>query len=99
MKIVKLQFINGHWTKPASDNGLPVVSPVDDTTIGEIAAGTAADVEAAVQAASIAYKGPWGQTTGKDRAIVLKAIADLVSSMPRRHQLGPNSPPHQHCSF
>ena len=78
--IVKLQFINGHWVSPASGNALAVVSPIDDAVVGEISAGNAADVDAAVQAASVAYKGPWGQTSGKDRAIVLKAIADLVSS-------------------
>ncbi|KAK9864697.1 hypothetical protein WJX84_012091 [Apatococcus fuscideae] len=76
--IVKLQFINGHWVSPASGNALAVVSPIDDAVVGEIPAGNAADVEAAVQAAAVAYKGPWGQTSGKDRAVVLKAIADLL---------------------
>ena len=76
--MIKLQFINGHWVNPSSGNGIPVVSPIDDTIVGEIAAGDAADVEAAVQAAAVACKGPWGQTTGKDRAVVLRAIADLV---------------------
>ncbi|KAK9865472.1 hypothetical protein WJX84_008164 [Apatococcus fuscideae] len=78
MTIAKLLFINGHWTAPSSGKTLAVISPIDDTVVGEIPAGDAADVEAAVQAAAVAYKGPWGKTTGKDRAVVLKAIADQL---------------------
>ena len=82
MTIAKLLFINGHWTAPSSGKTLAVISPIDDTVVGEIPAGDAADVEAAVQAAAVAYKGPWGKTTGKDRAVVLKAIADQVKCCP-----------------
>lgn len=47
--------------------------------IGRIPAGTVEDVEAAVAAAVAAHKtGSWARSTGKQRAVVLRAIAEKV---------------------
>lgn len=47
--------------------------------IGRIPAGTVEDVEAAVAAAVAAHKtASWARSTGKQRAVVLRAIAEKV---------------------
>jgi acyl-CoA reductase-like NAD-dependent aldehyde dehydrogenase len=47
--------------------------------IGRIPAGSVEDVEAAVAAAVAAHKnGSWARSTGKQRAVVLRAIAEKV---------------------
>lgn len=72
-------FINGRWTPPARGQYLDVVTPSTELVIGRIPAGTAEDVDAAVAAAVAAHKnGSWGRTTGKQRAVVMRALAQKV---------------------
>lgn len=50
-------------------------SPATEQIVGSIAAATSEDVDLAVKAARAAFKG-WAHTPAKDRAVVLKKIAE-----------------------
>lgn len=74
-------FINGKWVSPVKGKYLDVVNPASEAVIGRIPAGTQEDVEAAVAAAVSAHKqGTWARSTGKQRAEVLRALAQKASS-------------------
>lgn len=74
-------YINGKWVKPVRGNYLDVVNPATEAVIGRIPAGSQEDVEAAVAAAVSAHKkGAWARSTGKERAVVLRALAQKVRS-------------------
>src|SRR3972149_1652400 len=53
------------------------VSPIDESTLAEVARGTAEDADRAVDAARAATE-TWGRTSPKQRGEVLHRIADLV---------------------
>ena len=55
-------FIGGRWVTPLSGDYLPIENPSTGEVIGEIARGSAADIDAAVAAARAALAGEWGQT-------------------------------------
>jgi betaine-aldehyde dehydrogenase len=75
-------FINGRWVQPVRGKYLDVVSPTTESVIGRIAAGSVEDVEAAVAAAVAAHKnGSWVRSSGKQRAVVLRALAEKVGSV------------------
>ena len=69
-----------HWIggeRIASAETFTDVSPIDQSVIGEISRGTAAEAEAAVAAAKAAFPG-WAATPVTERARILHAIADGV---------------------
>jgi aldehyde dehydrogenase (NAD+) len=72
-------FIDGRWVEPQSGERLPVEDPSRGVEIGEIARGTAADVDAAVDAASQALAGDWGKLTATERGRLLAKLAELIS--------------------
>ncbi len=53
-------------------------SPVDAALLGTVAAGDAADVDAAARAAADA-SGEWSHRPGKERQRILHAVADLIA--------------------
>ncbi len=72
-------FIGGAWVRPQSGRYLDVLNPATESVIGRIPAGNEADVNAAVAAAVGAHKqGSWRRSTGAQRAVVLRAIAQKV---------------------
>lgn len=72
-------YINGLWVAPANGQTLPVIDPATETVIHHIPAGSAADANAAVEAARAAFDhGPWPRLTGHQRAQVLRAIANGI---------------------
>lgn len=72
-------FINGEWVAPALGGSLPVIDPATEAVFHHIPAATAADAERAVAAARAAFDhGPWPCMSGKDRAAVLRAIAQAI---------------------
>ena len=73
-------FIDGRWVAPQSGRSLPVEDPSRGIEIGEIARGTAADIDAAVEAAERALHGPWGRLTATERGRLLLRLAGLVSA-------------------
>ena len=70
-------FIDGSW-RPGSGGGtFPVLDPATEEIIAEVTAGNATDVDLAVHAAVEAQKS-WGRTTGRERAVYLRAIAQQI---------------------
>jgi aldehyde dehydrogenase (NAD+) len=69
-------FIGGAWREAAAH--LPVEDPSMGETVGRIARGTAADIDAAVAAAGAARRGAWGRMTAAERGRVLWRIGQLV---------------------
>jgi aldehyde dehydrogenase (NAD+) len=75
------QNLIGGRNLPASDGAmLDVLSPVDGSLFARIAAGTAADVDAAVRAARAAFEGAWGRLTATERGRLLMRLAVAVEA-------------------
>jgi aldehyde dehydrogenase len=70
-------FIGGRWVAPVKGEYFENPSPVTGRTFTEVARGTAADVELALDAAHGAAPG-WGRTSAADRAAVLLKVADVM---------------------
>ena len=49
------QFIDGKWCQSSDKSTYEVINPANEEVIGQIAMGSAADVDNAVQAASKAF--------------------------------------------
>ena len=73
-----LCFVDGAWQDPQSGQVLPLEDPSTGAQIGEIARGSAADVDQAVDAARAALAGPWGRMTAPERGRILARIGQLV---------------------
>src|SRR5579872_6620844 len=76
-------FIDGAWVKPASGEYFATADPSSGDSLAEVAAANAADVDAAVSAASKALPG-WQALSGHQRARHLYAIARQVQKHSRR---------------
>ena len=73
----KLQFyIDGQWVDPAESRTMDVVNPATEEVYGRISIGSAADVDAAVAAASRAFDA-FSQTSREERIDLLQAILDV----------------------
>lgn len=70
-------YIDGRWQDAASGQVLAVIDPCTEEQLAQVAAGGAADVDAAVCAAARAFK-TWRATSGSERAAYLRAIAHGV---------------------
>ena len=77
-------LIGGQARPSASGSTFVNSSPIDGARLGEVAAGDAADIDAAAQAAEEAFR-TWSTTSGKHRQAVLHAIADLI--VERQHEI------------
>ncbi|TIP92985.1 MAG: aldehyde dehydrogenase family protein, partial [Mesorhizobium sp.] len=63
-------YIDGIWTEPASPNRMAVVNPANEETMYEIALGSKADVDAAVDAAKRSFK-DFSNTSRDERLALL----------------------------
>lgn len=70
-------FIGGEWVAPATGNYFENLSPVNGKPFTEIARGTEADIEKALDAAHAAAPA-WGKTSPAERANILNKIADRI---------------------
>lgn len=70
-------FINGAWVDPREKGRFEVIDPGTEEVIAEVASATAADVDRAVEAATTAQES-WGRTSGAERAVFLRAIAQAL---------------------
>src|SRR3954449_9833917 len=70
-------FIGGQWVPPATGEYFENISPVNGKPFTEIARGTAADIEAALDAAHAAADA-WGRTAPAERSVILNRIADRM---------------------
>ncbi|RLN97619.1 hypothetical protein BBJ28_00006367 [Nothophytophthora sp. Chile5] len=74
---LKELFIDGKWVTPVNSKYIDVLNPANEEVIQQVAAASAEDVDLAVQAAKRAFE-TWGATTGAERAVYLRKMADLV---------------------
>ncbi|ALE84891.1 aldehyde dehydrogenase [Pseudonocardia sp. HH130629-09] len=102
-------FVGGDWVPPAGTERVDVLEAATGTAFGSAALAGPADVDAAVAAAGDALHGPWGATTGAERATVMRRLAAALKTrakdtaalvsrengMPRSLSIGANgfSPP------
>lgn len=69
-------YIDGEWVGAREGGLIDVLDPATEDVIGQVAAATAADVDAAVRAARTAFdEGPWPRLPGAERAEVLRRLA------------------------
>jgi betaine-aldehyde dehydrogenase len=78
-------YIDGRWQAAVQGGCLEVINPATEEAFHHVAAGTAGDVDRAVQAARAAFEGGWGRTSGKERAVYLRSIAQGIAE--RRAEL------------
>jgi len=74
---VTAHFIGGKAHPGSSGRTFENLTPVDNTSLGQIAEGTAEDIDAAARAASAAFPA-WRDAPGKDRQKILNRFADLI---------------------
>ncbi|KAG9240464.1 putative aldehyde dehydrogenase [Calycina marina] len=72
-------FINNEWVKSSDGKTITSISPTDETEIATVEAASAADIDAAVSAARIAFKDPsWRDLAPTDRGNLMIALSDLI---------------------
>ncbi|MEV6650663.1 aldehyde dehydrogenase family protein [Streptomyces sp. NPDC051219] len=77
MKAHDGMYIDGDWRPAAGPDTIAVVNPADERVIGEVPAGTAEDVDAAVRAARAALP-RWAATPPAERAARIAALRDVL---------------------
>ncbi|GAA4548870.1 aldehyde dehydrogenase [Pseudonocardia xishanensis] len=97
-------LVDGDWRDPATGAIVEVIEAATEKVLGTAPLAGTADVDAAVAAARAALAGPWGRTTGAERAEAIRRFAaamkargrgtaELVSrenGMPRSLSVGAN---------
>ena len=74
-----LNHINGRWVPAKSGATRDILNPADNKVMAKATESGAADAENAIGAAREAFDhGPWGKSTGPERAEKLFALANLV---------------------
>ncbi len=74
-------FINGTWVPAGSGRTIEVIDSINEEVMATIPAGTAADVDAVVEAAAAAFES-WSQLPVEERAKYISRIGDaLVARM------------------
>lgn len=74
-------FINGTFTE--GNNHFPSINPADEVVLSHIALGNAQDIDAAVDAARVAYESTWSKMSGKERGKYLYRIARILQERAR----------------
>ncbi|PZQ99990.1 MAG: aldehyde dehydrogenase family protein [Cereibacter sphaeroides] len=72
-------YINGEWVAPLGGTKMGVENPANEEIVGEVALGTAADVDRAVAAARAAFLG-FTVTPIKDRIALLKRVLEVYNA-------------------
>ncbi|HYF12115.1 MAG TPA: aldehyde dehydrogenase family protein, partial [Actinomycetota bacterium] len=70
-------YIDGSWVESQGGGSRTITSPATGEVLAEVAEGTAADVDRAVEAAKTAFDTWYDATPGERQAALLK-MADLV---------------------
>lgn len=74
-------LVGKDWIDSASGETFETRDPHDDTVLATVARGGTAEGEAAVAAARAAFDdGPWPRMSAKERAAILRAVADAVDA-------------------
>ncbi|MEV5981533.1 aldehyde dehydrogenase family protein [Streptomyces sp. NPDC052114] len=77
MKAHDGMYIDGAWRPAAGTDTITVLNPADEQPVGQVPAGTAEDVDAAVRAARAALPG-WAATPPAGRAALIGALRDRL---------------------
>ncbi|HZG01103.1 MAG TPA: aldehyde dehydrogenase [Chitinophagales bacterium] len=72
-----LNYIGGQLVEPKSKRFIPLVEPATGQPFGDVPVSDAADVNAAVQAATNAFES-WSNTPAEQRCKIMLRIADLI---------------------
>jgi aldehyde dehydrogenase (NAD+) len=72
-------FINGAWVPASSSDSIEVIDSITEEVMATIPAGTAADVNAAVEAAAAAFDS-WSQMPVEERAKYMSRIGDALAA-------------------
>lgn len=72
-------YIDGAWVTPVGTGTIDVMNAATEAVMGSIPAGTSADVDRAVAAASAAF-GDWAATRPGDRVTYVQAIAEGIAA-------------------
>jgi 5-carboxymethyl-2-hydroxymuconic-semialdehyde dehydrogenase len=75
-------FIDGKQDSGRSGTTFESLTPVDNSVIGKVAAGNAADIDAACRAAEAAFA-EWRDLPGKERKKLLHKVADGIEARAR----------------
>jgi aldehyde dehydrogenase (NAD+) len=74
----KQLLINGEWRDASDGKTMSVVNPATEEVIAEVAAGTSADVDAAVQSSRAAFEGPWAKVSPRERGRLLWKLGEKL---------------------
>jgi aldehyde dehydrogenase (NAD+) len=85
MRVHDKHYIGGTWTSPESTELIDVINAASEEVMGRVPAGTAGDVDRAVQAAKNAWES-WAHTPVAERAAWLDKIATALAA--RSEELG-----------
>jgi acyl-CoA reductase-like NAD-dependent aldehyde dehydrogenase len=85
MKIYEELFINGRWIDPTGTKTIEVINPFTEAPCGRVPAGTAEDVDKAVQAARKAFE-VWSRIVPSERAAAINEIAAQLEE--RKEEIG-----------
>ncbi|WP_042878919.1 aldehyde dehydrogenase [Cupriavidus necator] len=73
-------FIDGTFVNASDGRWFETQNPYTGKTWAEVARGTEADVDRAVQAADVAFRsGPWSEMTATQRGALLRKLGDLIA--------------------
>ncbi|QGN54620.1 aldehyde dehydrogenase family protein [Novosphingobium sp. Gsoil 351] len=81
MRTALKMYIDGKWVEPAATRTIEVINPATEQSAGQVALGSAADVDRAVVAARRAFHS-FGRSSRKERIELLEAI--IAAYKPRR---------------
>ncbi len=71
-------LINGALVNAQAGGTIEAINPADEQVLGHIAAGTAADIDAAVNTAAEVFNGSWAEVPAMQRGELLNKLADLI---------------------
>jgi aldehyde dehydrogenase (NAD+) len=80
-------FIDGAWVRSAKGATFETIDPSTEEVIGEVARGSAEEIDAAVQAAHRAQRGEWRRITPAERGRLLFKLADALEVEAERFAL------------
>lgn len=77
-------YIDGQWI-PAAGDKLPIVSPISEEFLANVAAASEDDIDRAVAAARTAFdSGPWPRMPLGDRIAAVQRLRDLIAANEER---------------
>jgi len=74
----KQLLINNEWRHASGGKTMEVVNPATEAVVATVASADKPDVDAAVDAARAAFKGPWGKLSARERGRLISRLADRL---------------------